>query len=88
MQAQGSRCTVDRLRQWVRAAQPNARLTYGHGPNASSCCSAELRDYVMELSRAGYVTPHRLNLKGEGGEVEPVQIVQRTHRPVLQGAEL
>lgn len=75
--------TAESLREWVRAAQPNARKVYGHGPNASQSCGAELFECVQALTVAGYVTAHRMKLAGE-----PVQIVQRTHRPVLKGARL
>lgn len=75
--------SCDELRQWVRTAQPNARLIYGHGSNASQCCGAKLRELVWELSEKGYVTPHGTKLGGA-----KVQIVMRTHRPVLKGATL
>lgn len=81
--------TCARLRDWVRSAQPGARLTYGQGANASLCCTAELRDLVWDLAQKGYLTPHTVRLgRDDYGRSVKVQIVQRTARPVLKGAVL
>lgn len=77
--------TCERLRQWVRHAQPNARTVYGYGANASACCTEAVRDLVQDLTDRGYLTPHFTRI---GPERTPVQIVQRTARPVLNGAVL
>lgn len=73
------------LRNWVREARPNARLVYGNGACASTCCSKPLRELVMDLAARGYVTPHTIRL---GAERRKVQVIQRTARPVLKGAML
>ncbi|HKT85616.1 MAG TPA: hypothetical protein VJQ77_05970 [Novosphingobium sp.] len=77
--------TCERLRQWVRFAQPNARTVYGYGANASACCRHDVRELVQELAAKGYLTPHFTRI---GPERAAVQIVQRTARPVLNGAVL
>lgn len=77
--------TCEKLRAWVKQAQPNARLVYGHGANASACCGRELRELVLELAEKGYLTPHMIRIPPSR---VAVQIVQRTARAVLKGASL
>lgn len=77
--------TCGRLREWVKIAQPGARLTYAQGVPLANVCRSELRELVWELHQKGYLTPHCV--KGTGGEAS-IHIVQRTHRQWLKGAAL
>lgn len=76
--------TCARLRDWVLAATPNARVPYARGFVLRDVCSEELREYVMAVAALGYLTPHRI--RGDDGV--PVHIVQRTTRPIPKGARL
>ncbi len=78
--------TCSRLREWVKIAQPNARLTYAQGSaSVSQCCRPELRDLAWELAEKGYLSPHFI--RGKGGEPNR-HIVQRSHRKYVKGVEL
>ena len=77
--------TCQQLRDWARIAQPNARAIYGHGGCASICTSKAMRELVMDLAAKGYLTPHTMRI---GPDREKVQVVQRTARPLAQGAVL
>jgi len=63
------------LREWVRQAQPNDRISYGRGAVFARACSPKLREYVSRLNRRGYLTPHIM--RDENGIA--VYIVRRTH---------
>lgn len=73
--------STDRLRMWVRQAQPNARLVYGHGGVVAHCCSKVVAEAVRELADKGYLTSHRT----KDGEGTVLQLVQRSHRPAPRG---
>lgn len=74
-----------RLRQWVEAAQPNARLVYGSGARLAEACRADVRVLVMELADKGWLTPHYVPARdGQAAQ----HLVQRTHRPFLKGSRL
>lgn len=77
--------TLAELREWVRQAQPNARLAYARGTPLADHCRFELRDKVMELADRQWLTPHFV--RGRGGEPD-LHIVQRTHRKFVKGTEL
>lgn len=81
--------TCAKLIEWVKLAQPNARLTYGEGSILAYACTPMVADKVMELSTAqggkGMLTPHFV--RGRNGEPSRY-IVQRTQRPYLKGMEL
>lgn len=82
-----------RLREWVIAAKPGARLIYARGPSCVLGCSAAVRDFVQRLSGGCSDDQGRtvegLNLvtahfqRGTGGEGQ--YLIQRTQRPVPRG---
>lgn len=80
-----STLTRARLDQWVRGAQPNAQLVYGHGDMASEAAPPDLREHVMSLAAKGWVTPHFI--RGRSGTPHR-HIVMRTNRPFLNGSTL
>ena len=75
-----------KLRDWVAAAQPNARLIYGEGVVLADCCAGDVRQLVMELAERGWLTPH--NPRRHAGDPVKHFLVQRTHRPFLRGSKL
>lgn len=74
-----------KLRDWVAAAQPNARLIYGEGPFLADACASDVKELVMALADKGWLTPHFQ--KAQAGH-PPRYLVQRTHRPFLRGSVL
>ena len=72
-----------RLKQWVEAAQPNARMVYGEGAGLAEACPADVKQAVMDLAERGWLTPHFQRNRGGA----PQYIVQRTHRPFLKGSK-
>lgn len=77
--------TPARLNAWVERAQPNAKLTYGEGINASQCVPEDLRERARELSQRGWLTTHFV--RGRDGAPNR-QVVMRTNRPFLKGSKL
>lgn len=73
------------LHQWVRNAQPNAKLVYGQGAIALQCVAPVLRERVMELAEHGWLSPHFI--RGKNGAPDR-QIVMRSQRPFLKGSHL
>lgn len=73
------------LREWVRGAQPGARLEYARGTVLAEVCERTLRELVMKLAEAGYLSPHRSR---DPESRSFVHIVVRGSRPVLKGAAL
>jgi hypothetical protein len=80
-----STMTCGRLREWVKLAQPNARLTYAEGSLLTLACTPEVKELVASLAGKGMLTPHFV--RGRGGEPSRY-IVQRSQRPYLKGMEL
>ena len=80
-----STMTCARLREWVKLAQPNARLTYGEGSVLKNACIPQVAELVMSLAEKGLLTPHFV--RGRDGEVSRY-IVQRTQRPYIRGMDL
>ncbi|MEO5605579.1 MAG: hypothetical protein ABIR02_08205 [Novosphingobium sp.] len=76
---------IVQLLDWVRAAQPNARLIYAQGVILRDCCRPALREKVAALGEAGYLTSHFV--RGRGGDPS-IHIVMRTQRVYLKGATL
>lgn len=59
------RLTISRLNDWLRKAQPNARLCYGHGEHASKVASEEVNETLRTLAERKFLflcqgrrTPH------------------------------
>lgn len=78
------RMSCERLREWVRGAQPGALLAYARGYALGPFCAEALRDLVLALHEQEYLSPHLMR----GGEGELLYVVRRWARPVLPGAVL
>ncbi len=79
----GPPMTAARLRDWVKIAQPNARMIYGYGGVVTHACTAAVAAQVRTLAALGYATSHRTKIEGR-----VVQLVMRTKKPYLKGAPL
>ena len=73
--------TVARLREWVRAAQPGARLTYARGAAAALDCGPAV---VREVQRIGAGIVDDAH-NGKGGGVRPGLGLIRAH--FMRGAD-
>ena len=83
--------TAARLREWVRAAQPGARLIYARGAASRISCGPQVADEVQRLGPGGadscgavrtgleLVTAH---FSRDPVTREGQYLVQRTRRPV------
>lgn len=71
------------VRDWVRDAQPGARLIYSVGYALKQWCPNDLRELVGSLNDKGFVTAHFTRVGAEG-----VYLIQRTSRPVKRGDDL
>lgn len=85
----GGRITVARLREWVRAAQPGARLIYATGPSCRASCGEAVADEVARLGSGAMdkktgrktqglmlVSEHHTKIDGTG-----TYLIQRTAKP-------
>ena len=70
----------DELLEWVLAAQPGARLHYGHGEHASHVASEEVNDELLKLAAQGYV--HLFHGKAHPPRFTHDYIAQRSSRQV------
>ncbi len=77
--------TVDRLREWVKIAQPNARMTYAEGDILAQSARADLIAKARELAEKGFLTTHFI--RGRKG-APSLHIVQRTKREWKKGMAL
>ena len=77
----GGPMTVARLREWVRAAQPGARLTYARGAAAALDCGPAV---VREVQRIGVGIVDDAH-NGKGGGVRPGLGLIRAH--FMRGAD-
>lgn len=80
-----STMTCSRLREWVKIAQPGARLTYGEGNLLAQACAPDVKQLVMVLAGKDWLTPHFV--RGRNGEPSRY-IVQRSQRAYLKGMPL
>jgi hypothetical protein len=76
---------AQQLREWVRAAQPNARLVYAHGVQWEHSSRSDVRDQVLKLQKLGLATSHFV--RGRLGEPDR-HLLQRSQRPYLKGMQL
>jgi hypothetical protein len=77
--------SVARLRAWVFAAQPQAKLIYGRGWHLSSACPPDVAEYVRRLHDLGLVTYHHSRAEKTWAGI--AYLVMRTKKPV-RGAPL
>ncbi|RDV06403.1 hypothetical protein DXH95_02970 [Sphingorhabdus pulchriflava] len=76
--------SIERIRQWVALAKPNARIEYGRGRHLKEACSHALGEWMREvLSERGYVTLHQIP-----AERGMHYIAQRTQKPFVKGTAL
>jgi hypothetical protein len=90
------RLTVSRLREWVRNAQPRARLIYASGPSCRASCGPLVADEVARLSDGllddrgkrqpglGLVTANF----ARGPDGEGIYVVTRSAKPLGRGVVL
>jgi hypothetical protein len=77
--------TCQQLREWTRAAQPNARLPYASGIHWQISVPPEQQFLVLRLQGLGLVTSHFVRGPVRGGEH---YVLQRTQRPYVKGMQL
>ncbi|UZW55529.1 hypothetical protein NUH86_01620 [Sphingobium sp. JS3065] len=70
----------EELIEWVLAAQPGARLCYGHGEHATHIASEEFNAELLKLESQGYI--YLFHGKPELGRHSHDYIAQRSSRQV------
>ncbi|MEV5033656.1 hypothetical protein MRBLMC3_002893 [Sphingobium sp. LMC3-1-1.1] len=78
--AAGRRINREDLIEWVLAAQPGARLLYGHGEHATHVASEEVNDELKKLAEQGYI--YLFHGRKELGRHTHDYIAQRSSRQV------
>jgi len=81
----GNALTAAMVLDWMKRAQPNARLIYGWGAPWQTCAPTDVRNMVSRLQDAGLATSHFVKARGD----QPAHhLLQRTKRPYLRGMKL
>jgi hypothetical protein len=80
--AEVQRLTLARLNDWIRKAQPGARLCYGHGDHASHVASEDVNATLRQLAEREFL----FLCQGQRGLNGRAYLAIRSSRPAPEGA--